>query len=367
VDCVLVTGATGNLGTALIGSLIREPNLRVFALARARDAKHLAERRLTMIRNLGGEIDVNRLVFIQGDISQPNLGLSRDDQIKVLEQVSSIIHAAASVRFDMPNHIAAQQNIQGTELVLDLARQIQARGKFQRLDYVSTCYIAGDRIGRVYEDECDEGQGFRNSYEWSKCQSELLVHHAIKNGLCAAIHRPSILAGDSRNGETRSFTALYWPLKVYARGWWRFLPGNPDTLIDVVPLDFVTEVITQLRKRSETIGMCFHLASGEAAVRLDDLAIRLRELLDGPRVRYVDQRLWRTLVRPLMVSGLKLFPNGDAIRRGTDVYMPYFESNPQFDTSNTDIHLDNVKPPSVLAYFDQIVGFACDRDFGRNL
>jgi nucleoside-diphosphate-sugar epimerase len=267
----------------------------------------------------------------------------------------------------MPSKIAAQQNIQGAEAVIDLSWKIQEQNKFYRLDYISTCYIAGDREGRVYEYECDEGQGFRNSYEWSKCQAEVLVRKAIKEGLSATVYRPSILAGDSRNGMTRSFTALYWPLKVYARGWWRILPGKPDALIDVVPLDFVAEAVTRLRNNAETIGMCFHLASGEAAARVEDLAVRLQDLLGGPSVRYIDQRLWRIMIRPLMVSTLRLIPHGDKIRRGTDVYMPYFESNPLFDTSNTKRYLVDIAPPPVLSYFDQIVHFACDCDFGRTL
>ena len=44
-DCVLVTGATGNLGTALIGRLLKDTKTRVLALARAWDDQHLAQRR----------------------------------------------------------------------------------------------------------------------------------------------------------------------------------------------------------------------------------------------------------------------------------------------------------------------------------
>jgi hypothetical protein len=117
----------------------------------------------------------------------------------------------------------------------------------------------------------------------------------------------------------------------------------------------------------DTIGMCFHLASGEKAARVEELASRLQELLDGPPVRYVDQRVWRRLVRPVMVSALRLVPHGDKIRRGTDVYMPYFENNPLFDTSNSNKYLADSKPPAVLTYFDRIVRFACECDFGRNL
>lgn len=112
-------------------------------------------------------------------------------------------------------------------------------------------------MGRVYEHECDEGQKFRKSYEWSKCQAELHMRATIETGLPAAIYRPSIIVGDSKSGATRSFHALYWPLIFYSRGRWRTLPGNPDAIVDVVPLDFVLEAITRLRSKSAAWGNVF--------------------------------------------------------------------------------------------------------------
>ena len=62
--------------------------------------------------------------------------------------------------------------------VLSLCGSLHSLGKLTRFDHISTSYVAGDRVGRVLETECDEGQGFRNSYEWSKCQSEKRVQAA---------------------------------------------------------------------------------------------------------------------------------------------------------------------------------------------
>ncbi len=366
-DCVLITGATGNLGTALVSRLLADRGVRVMGLVRARDQEHLAERRRKLLGILGEGIDSERLVLIRGDITAPGLGLSRRDRELVEAEVKSILHAAASVRFDLPSKVAARQNIQGSEAILNLAQRLHARGCLRRLDYVSTCYIAGDRLGRVYEHECDEGQKFRNSYEWSKCQAELRVRAAIETGLPAAIYRPSIIAGDSKSGATRSFHALYWPLMVYSRGWWRTLPGNPDAIVDVVPLDFVLEAITRLRSEERSLGQCFHLASGDKAVRLHELAVRLQEWVGGPPVRYVDQRIWRFVVRPLLSPVLMLTRHGRAVFRGADVFMPYFESNPVFDTTNARNFLSDYHPPPVLSYFDSLMRYAEEHEFGRKL
>ena len=233
-ETVLLTGATGHVGTALLPLLTADPDVTVFALVRAKDEAHLAERAARLV-----EVGGPRIVALRGDVTAPDLGLSTRDQERVAAEVTALIHSAASVRFDMPEDKAATENIASTEGMLALARRLADRGRLTRLDHVSTAYVAGTRLGRVLENECDEGQDFRNSYEWSKCQAEKKVRAAVAEGLPVAVHRPSIVVGDSRTGKTEAFNVLYWPLMLYARGWWRIFPGRPDTLVDVVPVDFV--------------------------------------------------------------------------------------------------------------------------------
>ena len=62
--------------------------------------------------------------------------------------------------------------------------------KLQRLVHFSTCYVSGDRVGVVAEDELDAGQSFRNAYEETKYQAEKLVQKA-KGQLPITIIRPS--------------------------------------------------------------------------------------------------------------------------------------------------------------------------------
>jgi hypothetical protein len=115
------------------------------------------------------------------------------------------VHGAAEVRFDLPWEVMERQNVLGAENILALARRFAERGKLHRLDYVSTTYIAGDRRGLCREDEIDLGQGHRNEYERSKRVAELAVDRERKKGLPVAVHRPSIIVGDSRTGKASSF------------------------------------------------------------------------------------------------------------------------------------------------------------------
>ena len=60
----------------------------------------------------------------------------------------------------------------GTDRVLDLCRNLPG---LQRLQYVSTCYVSGRYDGEFTEDMLEEGQPFRNHYESTKYEAELLA------------------------------------------------------------------------------------------------------------------------------------------------------------------------------------------------
>lgn len=355
---VLVTGATGHVGQALL-PLLDEP---VVALVRAKDDAHLAARRADLLSKLPPGYPADRLQLVRGDVTEPGLGLSERDRDRVLAEVDSLVHSAASVRFDLPEDVAARENVAATDAMLDLARALADRGRLRRLDHVSTAYVAGDRRGRVYERELNEGQGFRNTYEASKCLAEGHVRAAMAAGLPAAVHRPSIVVGDSRTGLTRSFNVIYWPLRVWAGGWWSLFPGRRDALVDIVPVDWVASAIARLRAEPGTLGATFHLASGDEAVTVERIEAELRRVVGGPKLRYVDQGTYTKWVRPVLMGPLQLTRQGRAIARGGRAFLPYFVGNPLFDNSALRAALGE-GPPPVMDYFARIVNYAVERGF----
>jgi hypothetical protein len=103
---------------------------------------------------------------------------------------------------------------------LDLARAGGAP-----IDYVGTAYVAGERRGLVLESELECGQTFHNTYERSKLRGGGAGATRARGEQSTTIYRPSIIVGDSRTGRTASFKVLYWPLKIFARGF-RVVPGH---------------------------------------------------------------------------------------------------------------------------------------------
>lgn len=359
----LVTGATGFLGTAVIPRLLKSKSCKVYAIVRAADPEQLEKRRQKYLRKLPKCVDPECIVFLNGDLTKSQLGLSRDDLKVVYANVDSIMHMAASTRFDLTREQAKRINIDGGHEITNLAWELQHRGSLNRLDYVSTCYVAGHRKGRVLETECNEGQAFRNSYEWSKATAETHLRQQMTKGLRATIHRPSIIVGDSQSGKAASFSALYIPVMVYYRGWWRTLPGNPDTMLDLVPVDYVADAMLKLSEQEETLGKTFHLAAGDAAITIEDVVARLNTVIDAPPVRYVNPHMWRRYIHRLMIPFFSLTKGGRATRRVIETFLPYFTYNPQFDTVQADRYLGDLRPPSALDYFETVLRYAVERDF----
>ena len=126
---LLLTGSTGHVGKALLPRLLADPETRVLALIRAKDTSHLEKRRLSLVEKCGLGAFSDRLDAISGDVSAPGLGLTRRDRSHVMSDVQAVMHSAASVRFDMPDDMAAQQNIQGTEAVLEVVRGLADAGR----------------------------------------------------------------------------------------------------------------------------------------------------------------------------------------------------------------------------------------------
>jgi long-chain acyl-CoA synthetase len=357
----LVTGATGFLGREIVRNLLKnDPSAKLTLLVRGKDDADAKRRGEKLVTELAGSDANKRVTIVRGDIEQDRLGMDERTWNNAAANTGAVIHGAASVSFTLPIDEARNVNVEGTRRILDLAKEARAR-----VDYVGTAYVAGDRQGIAYEDELDVGQPFRNTYEQTKMEAERLVRERLRDQPIA-IFRPSIIVGDSQTGRTASFKVLYWPLKLYAQGFARFVPGRRSTPVDVVPSDYVVNAIMAIRKREDSLGRAFHLAAGlkhdSTVGELTDLAsefFRVRkpvfvnpDYVLGWFRPLVDKVMWGKTKHKLTTAR---------------VYTPYLNLRLRYDCRNANEALrgTGIEVPPVQEYFQTLFRYCIETDWGK--
>ncbi len=246
-----ITGFPGFIGRQLVEHIARsDPQGRIYCLVQPKllpDAQKHADK-----------MKGARVELLGGDVVDLHLGLSGDEYQRLCDEVTDIFHLAAISYLGVPKTTAWRVNEDGTRNVLELARDC---GKLRRLNHFSTCFVSGDRVGVIAEDELEAGQGFHNVYEETKNQAERLVQRAA-GSLPVSIYRPSIVVGDSRTGEIDRFDGPYYlgillvmsPLLVPLP-----LPGNGVAPLNVIPVDFLVNAVWTLSRDPRAVGRTFHL------------------------------------------------------------------------------------------------------------
>lgn len=107
---VLLTGATGFVGTHLLHELLQDPDLTVICLVRGENAQ---ERLIAAMaaQNLFLE---NRTKVVAGDLARPWLGLSPDNWRELAGEVDLVLHNGAMVNFLYDYRMHREPNVLGT-------------------------------------------------------------------------------------------------------------------------------------------------------------------------------------------------------------------------------------------------------------
>jgi thioester reductase-like protein len=340
---VFFTGFPGFIGHSLIGRLLADdPEVRVVAL--------VEERVVEDARRSATELDAERVEVVGGDIGERRLGLDDDQYERLAGEMTAAFHLAAIYDLAVPWELAQRVNVDGTGNVLDLCA---AAERLERLNYVSTAYVAGDRRGVVYEHELSLGQGFGNHYESTKFQAEVWVR-AVMDRVPVTIYRPGIVVGDSRTGRTQKFDGPYYVLRVVSRAQSARLPVpqfGRAAPFNLVPVDFVVDALAAASADPRAVGETLHLVDPEPADASEVIALLSRELAGRePDVR-VSPKLLSQSLRLKAVRGLF-----DGVPRET---LRYLNHPVRFDTRRAEAVLEphGLRCPALQDYVGPMVAF----------
>jgi thioester reductase-like protein len=297
---------------------------------------------------------LQRIELMEGDITAPGLGVDQDGG-DVLEEVNEVWHLAAVYDLAVAPAMARRVNVDGTARILEFC---QSRPRFSRLQHVSTCYVSGRYDGLFTEDALDEGQPFRNHYESTKYEAEMLVRKAMADGLPATINRPGIVVGDSRTGETQKYDGPYYLATFLRRQpFVALVPavGPVDvTKVCLVPRDFVVEAMDRLSVLDRSVGRTYALT--------DPSPPTVRQLVDTFAAHLGKRVVWMPLPLGLTRFTLGSVPGMERLL-GLPAEAPdYFASPTTYSTANTaaDLAGTGLQCPAFESYAGRLLDFMVD-------
>ncbi|GAA4400299.1 SDR family oxidoreductase [Fodinibacter luteus] len=347
---LLMTGFPGFLGSALLPRLLaRRPDTEAVCLVQPQHA--------TLARSRVKELEVTdpdttgRVRLTLGDITASGLGLDPEERAR-LDDVTEVWHLAAVYDLAVPPAVARRVNVDGTANLVAFSREQPGLRRFQ---YVSTCYVSGRHEGLFKEDALEEGQVFRNHYEQTKYDAEVLVRAAMADGLPATVYRPGIVVGDSATGETQKYDGPYF-LATFLR---RQPPvalvpalGDADRVrVCLVPRDFVVGAMDELSVLEQSEGRTYALVDP-----------------DPPTVREVVTTFARTLGKRVVWVPLPLGPVHTLVDRvpGAEALLglpaealDYFASPTTYatDHTTTDLTASGLTCPPFESYAERLLDF----------
>lgn len=349
-ETIFITGFPGFIGSRLVKRLARN-DVKFLLLVQPALVDQARSSIQAIARETQKPLDDFRL--LEGDISQPELGLNSYDLGIARSESTLIFHLAALYDLAVPREPALLVNVTGTRNVNAFAKSAR---KLHHYHYVSTCYVAGKRRGRILETELKHAAGFRNYYEETKYLAETEVA-ALSGELPITIHRPSVVCGDSVSGETAKFDGVYYLIKYLLKspGLFSILNiGNREVKLNLVPVDFVVASLAALARDARAIGKTLQLA--------DPNPLSTRELFDV-LAKEISGHASRFSLPPAIVHFFLRQPISPPITGLPLAAVPYFFLDQTYDTGAT---TEVLKPlgitcPAFPSYANNIVAYVVNR------
>jgi long-chain acyl-CoA synthetase len=351
----MITGSTGFVGRYILKELlVKGTNDNIVLLVRNDKKKGIpaSSRVDKMLRSLLSgdryEKALKQIRVVEGDIINKDFGLQKTIYKELCESIHVIYHCAATIRFDLTVEKTKEINVNSTYNILEFSKECQAAGCFKRLNHISTAYVSGIKSKKTDNFQKE----FINSYESSKDEAEKLVIEYSKKILPVTIYRPSIISGNSKTGEITTTNILYLFLFKLSRELMNEFPCNPDTSLNIIPIDFFLNLMFKIGERPDTIGNIYNITS--------KTNVKIKEL-----ICFICSELNVKIPNFIPISDEPGFK--DRFIPELSLFLPYLEESHNFDLTET----QNLFPGQDMDYsrfqpgFKNIIRYCLDKNIIR--
>ncbi len=262
---VFVTGATGFVGAFLLDELLRSTSRDTMFYCLVRDKATQggqgSNRVLDTLRfyDLPGQALSDRIVPVNGDLTQRQFGLEDGEFNRLAESIDLIFHCAASVNYVYNYEASKPHTVGGTEEVLKFA----CHARTKPVIYVSSngIFPGGDDTPYLENREIDGwANRMEGGYNQAKWVAEMLVWSAESRGLPVCVFRPGNVGHHSVTGVVNPNDFQTLIMKACLRA--GCAPQAPDWLFEMTPVDFLVGAIARISDDPSHLGRVYNIVQG---------------------------------------------------------------------------------------------------------
>ena len=253
---VTLTGSTGTLGSYILEALLRHTTVgHIYCLNRADNGSSVQAQR-NETNGLQCPLTESRVSFLKSDLSQPNLGMTKDQYEEVVSKTTLFIHNAWSVNFNLSLSSFTAQ-LDGLVRLLTTLNNSASLVRFFYISSISSLMSSSPNAEMISEQPftSDETPG-PNGYADSKYAAEQIIEHAAQRmspSASLAFARVGQVAGAANHAGMWN-KAEWFPSLIISSLQIGALPesfGSTFDSIDWVPVDILADVIVELANTME--------------------------------------------------------------------------------------------------------------------
>ncbi|KAJ5653747.1 hypothetical protein N7490_000750, partial [Penicillium lividum] len=298
---VILTGATGFLGTFFLSGLARLPQVKIVTcLIRAPDGTAAMNRLEASFAKFGLSVCRDKIRAVPGDLTQKDLGLESAEFARLSKECSAIFHLGAVINYTTAYSAHREVNVLGLIQVLRLANthRLKSVHYFSGMAAYGPSGFLGGQTHIPENERPVAGSGalqHHMGYPISKFVAENICWDAISNGFPLAIYRPGFVLGHSTTGVGNPSDVINRLMSTCINvGAYPIPPNQPNCF---VPVDFVCAAALEISMSNENIGQAYNLIHPNSEENIDLLTtFDIVGQLTSPPLRRLEFAAWVELM-----------------------------------------------------------------------
>ncbi|QSZ28851.1 hypothetical protein DSL72_003356 [Monilinia vaccinii-corymbosi] len=307
-EIIILTGSTGSLGAHVFSQLISKQSVKaVYCLVRATNQQQAEDRvKKTLLSKRLSPATFSKVHCLPSDLSREDLGLEPSIIQDLRDNLTTVIHCAWAVNFNLGVQSFESHHIRGTVNLLNLCLAVRTHLPAKLFFCSSISAAAGTPLPATIEETYIKNLNHaqKMGYARSKLVTETIIGEAARQtGIHARVLRVGQIVGDTVEGLWNSTEAISLMIRsAITLGALPALEETPSWL----PADIVAQAVLELSgldqpsseaagQESDSKDIVYHVQNCRTFSWTHDLLPALQAA--GLQFKIVSQREWVELLR----------------------------------------------------------------------